>query len=333
MSKLITSLSLDLDNKWSYLRTHGHASWQSYPSYLDVVVPRVLALFERHDLRATVFIVGKDAAVDDNLASLQAIADAGHEIANHSFHHEPWLQRYSEAELIEELAFAEDAIKRATGQRTIGFRGPGFSLSDQTLEILAGRGYQYDATSFPTFLGPIAKLYCLLKSQRMNDEQKRDRGQLFGSLRNGFRTQRPHVANTAAGPIVEIPVTTMPLLRLPIHMTYLHYLAQFSVGLAKAYFHVALRLCRLTSLPPSMLLHPLDFLGAEDVPELAFFPGMKLPQQRKLDLVDYVVGTIAARYQVVTLGEQARQVRERAGLPPVALKQVSTAQRTSPVAT
>jgi hypothetical protein len=36
------SISLDLDNLWSYLKTQGVSGWESFPSYLDVVVPRIL---------------------------------------------------------------------------------------------------------------------------------------------------------------------------------------------------------------------------------------------------------------------------------------------------
>ena len=41
------SLSLDLDNLWSYLKVHGDPSWEGFPSYLDLVVPRVLAASRR----------------------------------------------------------------------------------------------------------------------------------------------------------------------------------------------------------------------------------------------------------------------------------------------
>ncbi|MGH7756410.1 MAG: polysaccharide deacetylase family protein, partial [Vulcanimicrobiaceae bacterium] len=84
------SLSLDLDNEWSYLKTHGDPAWEQYPSYLDVVVPRVLEVTARLGLRITVFIVGQDAALERNHPALRSIAAAGHEIGNHSFHHEPW---------------------------------------------------------------------------------------------------------------------------------------------------------------------------------------------------------------------------------------------------
>src|SRR5438270_4437962 len=85
-SQMIASLSLDLDNKWSYLKTHGDGGWEEFPSYLDAVVPRFLALLDRLGLRITVFVVGQDAALPKNRAALAAIGGAGHEIGNHSFH-------------------------------------------------------------------------------------------------------------------------------------------------------------------------------------------------------------------------------------------------------
>src|SRR5437660_258089 len=41
--KPLASLSLDLDNKWSYLKTHGDAGWDRYPTSLTLAVPPVRA--------------------------------------------------------------------------------------------------------------------------------------------------------------------------------------------------------------------------------------------------------------------------------------------------
>src|SRR6476620_1543485 len=68
MPQPIASLSLDLDNKWSYLKTHGDRGWEGFPSYLDRVVPRTLDLFDELGLRITVFVVGQDAALAGNQA-------------------------------------------------------------------------------------------------------------------------------------------------------------------------------------------------------------------------------------------------------------------------
>jgi peptidoglycan/xylan/chitin deacetylase (PgdA/CDA1 family) len=94
--KPIASLSLDLDDKWTYLKAHGEKSWESFPSYLDAVVPRVLNVLKARQLAITFMVVGQDAAFSRNAAVLKSIASSGHEIGNHSFNHDPWLHLYSE---------------------------------------------------------------------------------------------------------------------------------------------------------------------------------------------------------------------------------------------
>ena len=54
LSKPIASLSLDLDNKWSYLKTHGDKGWEAYPTYLPVVVPRFLDVLRQLNQQMTV---------------------------------------------------------------------------------------------------------------------------------------------------------------------------------------------------------------------------------------------------------------------------------------
>ena len=304
MPQPLASLSLDLDNRWSYLKTHGEAGWESFPSYLDLVVPRALQLLKAHDLSITFFIVGQDAAIPENHAVLRSIADAGHEIGNHSFKHEPWLHLYSRGEIDEEFARAEQAIEEATGQRPIGLRGPGFSFSPDTLSVLAERGYWYDASTFPTFLGPLARLYYNWTA-RFDRQQLEERKVLFGTWQDGLRPLKPYWLSTPHGRLVEIPVTTMPILRLPIHMTYLLYLQQFSPLLASIYTRLAFGLCRAFRVEPSFLLHPPDFLGCDDKVGIDFFPSMRLPVKDKLVSVGKVLGMLKKSWRVVTMQEHA----------------------------
>jgi peptidoglycan/xylan/chitin deacetylase (PgdA/CDA1 family) len=301
------TLSFDLDNLWSYLKTHGDSGWQSFPTYLDRLVPRVLSALERRGWKITFFIVGQDAALEVNREPLAALATAGHEIGNHSFHHEPWLHRYTACQMESELALAEENIERSTGQRPVGFRGPGFSLSAETLQCLARRGYLYDASTFPTFLGPLARAYYFWTA-RLSAEQKAERKQLFGRFAEGFRPLAPYVWQLDGGPLVEIPVTTMPWFRTPIHLSYLLYLARFSRVAARAYFNLALTFCRWSGVPPSILLHPLDFLGADDVKELAFFPAMDVPSARKLECVNEFLDSLGKRFEVGNLRNYAQRL-------------------------
>ena len=296
------SLSLDLDNQWSYMKTHGDEAWKDYPTYLDWAVPRILEFLDQRDLKITFFIVGQDALIDANRPALRAIADAGHEIGNHSFHHEPWLHLYSVEELNEEMQKAEDAIESATGVRPVGFRGPGFSLSPATLSVLHERGYQYDATVFPNLLNPLARAYFFATSS-LTDEEKEQRKELFGTWRDALRPVTPFKWKIGDQALPELPVTTMPLFKTPIHLSYIIYAAKFSRSLAMFYFHFALTLCRLTKTAPSILLHPLDFIGPEDVESLAFFPGMDRSAEEKMAIVDKTIVAMRKHYELVTVRE------------------------------
>jgi len=305
--KPIASLSLDLDNKWSYMKTHGDDGWEEYPTYLDIAVPRILDFLKKRDLTITFFIVGQDAALEKNFTAIKAIADAGHEIGNHSFNHEPWLHLYSFDKLDEELAKSEEAIESVTGKKPIGFRGPGFSLSENTLRVLSQRGYKYDATVFPNVLNPLARAY-MFSTSNLSPEQKEQRKALFGTLDDALRPIKAYKWNLDDNDLIEIPVTTMPVFKIPIHLSYVLFLSRYSSVLAMLYFRFSLLMCKLTRTSPSVLLHPLDFLGIDDAKELQFFPGMNLSVDKKIHIVSKVLKLMADNYTVTTMEEHAKHV-------------------------
>ena len=309
----LASLSLDLDNLWAYQMTHGDEGWDTYGSYLDTLVPLVLERLAAEDLRITFFVVGQDAARPENDRAIRALADAGHEIGNHSFRHQPWLHRYTPEEIDDELARAEDAIGSVTGRRTVGFRGPGYSLSADVLRVLVDRGYQYDCSTLPTVIGPLARKY-YFRSAKLTPEQRAERSYLFGGFREGLRPLKPYEWQVGPDRLLEIPVTTMPYARIPVHVSYVLYLAGPSPALGRQYFANAMRLCRVAGVEPSILLHPLDFLGADDVDALGFFPGMGLPGARKRAVVSTCLRELAAQFRVVPMGEHAAAVEARGDL-------------------
>ena len=227
-----------------------------------------------------------------------------------SFHHEPWLHLYSREKIVHEFERSERAIEGVTGQRTLGFRGPGFSYSETVLQVLAERGYLYDASTFPTFLGPIARAYYFLHSG-LGKQEKDQRKQLFGSWNAGFQRLRPfrwNLSNDQSQSLIEIPVTTMPWLKVPIHLSYVMYLATFSPWVAKRYFYQAMRFSWLNRVQPSLLLHPLDFMGCDDLKELAFFPGMSQESKPKVAIARETLGWMARSFECLTMKEHASRV-------------------------
>ncbi|HOU53170.1 MAG TPA: polysaccharide deacetylase family protein [Myxococcota bacterium] len=313
--KPLASLSLDLDNLWSYMKVHNDPGWESFPTYLPEAVPKILDLLEGLDLRLTFFLVGQDAARTENAPAMRRIADSPHEVGNHSFAHEPWLHRYRPDQVEEEIARAEEAIQEATGRRPEGFRGPGYSLSETVLQVLSRRGYRFDASTFPTFLGPAARAYYFMTS-RLGSRERTERGALFGTLRDGLRPLAPYRWRLPDGSgLIEVPVTVLPAVRVPFHLTYVLYLSTFSTAAARLYFQAALQACRASRVEPSLLLHPLDFLGGDEAPGLAFFPGMNLPGEEKRRRTRQYLEDFRKAFDVLPMGAYVHALETRRDVP------------------
>lgn len=301
---MVPTLSLDLDDLWASLKTHGDDGWRDRPSFLELVVPRALAFFAARGLRATIFVVGRDAADARHRESFRAIAEAGHEIGNHSFDHEPWFHLYSRETAREQIGAAEDAIERATGRRPSGYRAPGFSLTRDVLEELSLRGYRYDASVFPSSLGPLATAY-YLSTARFTPEERRRLGRVGGRLSDALRPGRPFRWGTPAGPLLEIPVSTFPALRFPVHASYLQCLPRKA---ALAFFAAAATIWRAARHAPSLLLHSTDFLGDGDTDRLSFVPGMRRPAAEKIAFLERMLDLAAPLGRPVPLGERAAEL-------------------------
>ena len=313
--KPLASVSLDVDDLWTYLRTHGDPGWTERPSYLTTFVPMALDLFDELGLRITFFIVGADGQREENAAALGALSAAGHEIGNHSFDHEPWLHRYDRGQLERELDRSEAAIREATGRQPVGFRGPGYTWSPMLLDLLSRRGYQYDGSTLPTYIGPLARAY-YFRTTHLTKEEAAARSHLFGTFADGLRPSRAYWWRLAEGRrLLEIPVTTFPGFKTPFHLSYLLYLARYSERLALTYLRVAATACRLTGNSLSFLLHPLDLLDRTHAPQLAFFPGMDLDHRRKRALFVAALEVLREQFTLVPMGVHAQALGAFEGLP------------------
>ena len=85
-------------------------------------------------------------------------------------------------------------------------------------------------------------------------------------------------------------------------------------------------LCKVTRIEPSILLHPLDFLGCDDERDLSFFPAMGMPAAKKLAIAELALDQLTASYEVVTMSQHAAAIRQRLG----AQTAVSPANVTAP---
>lgn len=121
-------------------RLYGRFSYGRYG--VRAGLPRLLALFQRRGIAATIFVTASDA--ERHPDALRALRDAGHEIASRGVDLTP-LPALGDKER-DALLAGRDAIARITGAAPKGFRAPGGELGPRTLALLAELGFAYDSS-------------------------------------------------------------------------------------------------------------------------------------------------------------------------------------------
>ena len=179
----------------------------------DRVLPRFLELLERHQVKATFFVIGRDAA--PHAAILRAIAHGGHELANHTMNHPKQLVRLSPQQIAQEITECGAVLESISGVPTVGFRAPGYTISGDVVAALRQAGYRYD-TSLNASLVYLT-LKRLFKAVRLNDKEfiiSQPYADCLGP-RNPYRVSSPLSKPDAASEFVEIPVSIVPYVHYP----------------------------------------------------------------------------------------------------------------------
>ena len=150
--------------------------WATLPSRVEPTTRWLLDALDRSDVRATFFIVGWVAERFPRL--VEAVRDAGHEIGSHGYAHRRVYELDGEAFRCD-LQASVQALNAAGVDDVSLFRAPEWSVNDRSLwalDVLVEEGFRLDASMAPLTV--------------------------VGSL--SF-PRHPHVRQTGAGPIVEVP--------------------------------------------------------------------------------------------------------------------------------
>jgi polysaccharide deacetylase family protein (PEP-CTERM system associated) len=129
--------------------------WDACELRVDASTRRVLELLDRHDTRATFFVLGW---VADRVPGLiREIERRGHEIASHGYGHQ-LLTTLTPAEFETDLVRSLEAIRKAGVTREVlGYRAPSFTVVEKTkwaLPILERHAFRYDSSMMPVGFHP-----------------------------------------------------------------------------------------------------------------------------------------------------------------------------------
>ncbi len=144
-ARVAVALSFDCDHESTPLiqgnTSPGSLSQGEYGA--RVAVPRIRALLERHDIKASFFMPAVVAQLHPD--EPRALAGEGHEIGIHGWIHElnSKLPRTTERDL---QMRAADVLEQACGRRPVGIRTPSWDFSPYTLSITREMGLIYDSS-------------------------------------------------------------------------------------------------------------------------------------------------------------------------------------------
>ncbi len=127
------------------------SDWERCESRVVPSTRRILRLLDKHNVRATFFILGWIAERFPDL--VREIAQQGHELGCHGHEHRLVYQMTPD-QFRADLTRARDAITAAAGTPVVCYRAPSFSITRRSLwalEILAEQGIRFDSSIFPIY--------------------------------------------------------------------------------------------------------------------------------------------------------------------------------------
>lgn len=133
----------------AFERFIDRADWASQPSRAEASTEVLLDLLARHGATGTFFVVGWLA--DRKPGLVRRIAEAGHEIASHSWWHRR-VTTLTPAEFRADVVQAKARLEEISGRAVHGFRAPSFSIvpgTEWAFDILLETGHTYDSSVFP----------------------------------------------------------------------------------------------------------------------------------------------------------------------------------------
>jgi len=298
-------VSVDLDGLEHYRAIHGLGSGETLR--LDLAhtlgVQRLRAWAAELQVPLTWFVIGRDTGNHEFVRLLQSALADGHEIGNHSFDHRYELVRLPREQQWEQIERAQDALERAFGQRPVGFRAPGYTVSDELLALLEAAGMRYDSSVFPcpAYYGAKALVLLVQRLQQRRSSSILDHPRVLGAPTEPYRRGRPYTRR--GGGLLEIPIQVTPGLRVPFIGTTLTLAGpDWARWLARSLLGV-----RLVNLE----LHAIDLLSEHDgLSDLAAFQRdlRRTTEQKRAALTAAIEVFKSAGYRFVTLANVAREL-------------------------
>ncbi len=299
----LCTVSVDLDEIPNYFAIYGlpEPTGPERTLVYDVAVDRLSKLAGDLGIPLTLFVIGSDLARPEAAEKVRAASRAGFEVANHTLDHRYDLVRLGRKEIKRQIEEGARAIERTTGTAPVGFRAPGYTITDEVFDVLDELDVSYDSSVFPcpAYWAAKAAAVTYIALRGRTSRSIIDRPTVLAAPTRAYAVGRPYWRR-GRGAVVELPVQVTPGLRLPFIGTYVTLWGPA----------VGRRLARACVGEPvvTLELHGIDVLDAADGLQALrpHQPDVRVPRERKLAALRGAVEELRdGGYRFVTSAEAA----------------------------
>lgn len=293
------AITVDLDTLNDYAYTYGINHVDNPDLVYTRALPRLIPILKKNKIKATFFVVGRDLNIPEHLKLIKDLKSDGHEIANHSYSHRHNFDKLGKDVQKKEILDCHKIVQKKLKIKMVGFRAPGYNISDYSLDILAKKKYLYDSSMFPTLMLPALKLATVLVSR---GKFKSTGG---GRMISMFGKMQPHVDPIHG--IVEIPISVTPIVRIP-------FMGTFNLITNKRFFLIGIKLLRSFSRDINYEFHPIELLDfKKDKLPAAFkrHPGSMIPVENKINFYNMVLSEIKKNHAIILMKDLAKGYLKR----------------------
>lgn len=306
MTKKPGIIQIDVDGLWVIFQHFGIGYNNSEDILYESALPRFLDLFDAYNIKVTLFVVGKDLNSPKKETILKKAVRLGHEIANHTMNHPEGFSFLTLAEKKREIEEAEKVIYDKLGVLTKGFRTPSNDVDTDVLKILEDRGYIYDSSILPTYYGP------LLKKLKFSNLKISRNDHYLGKAIYGLAPLIPYhpdekdIWKKGRMKILEVPITTIPWLRLPFHASFTY--ATYELGLGCLLFKLGYSLLSKTSLPLNFVFHTNELSDPVYEEKIKRQFGLNFPIETKQKICHYMLSSIVKNYEIISTLDYSKKI-------------------------
>jgi len=150
--EICNAFTVDVEDYFQVSAFEGQVrrdDWHQYACRVVQNTRRILRLLERHQTRATFFVLGWIAERYPDL--VREIHRSGHEIGSHGYWHRLVYEQTPEG-FRRDVRQSREILEGVIGQRVALYRAPSFSITGKSLwalEILVEEGFRIDCSIFP----------------------------------------------------------------------------------------------------------------------------------------------------------------------------------------